>query len=70
MTERTVTFSREIGNKHFEVYRTTFDAVIERGGFNRLTTVSHHQYKINGKMFPKNVWLAIKAAAKQSDGDL
>lgn len=66
MGERTTTFTKRIGDHHFEIVRVSFSGVREKAGFQRLVQTARHLYYINATLIPKDVWMALRAVAKES----
>jgi hypothetical protein len=64
MTKTQITFSKRLGEDHYEVARVTFDGVRERQGFRRSVTTTRHIYRVNGQRITKAVFLAMKEAAQ------
>ena len=57
--------AEQINGDSFEVFHVTFDTVRASKGFQRATSVRRPQYRYNGMVVARDVFLGLQKAARR-----
>lgn len=64
MADRKLVLTERYGDELFECFLIRFETIRQKQGFNRRANASRHEYRYNGKIWPKSGWMALRSAAQ------